>query len=246
MKLLDLQSKIQAVNGEDLTDKLINLSPWLTPLSGMQITIQNMLGPLNYWPPVAYLTGVAIEILGVATLSTALDFYQHNKRYADDKNKMPLIVPGLAFGFYIVLIMAIVILLEIPLEGSQKVASLITVKAMLTLLSIPAGLIIAVRKLHKDTLQKLSKKKQTAAQVSEGEAVIAPAPAQVSPQVSEPQAQVSETFENWKRVPENIRKEIALLSHWSEVQKRFPNLIEKTAQNWLKSAKALYPNIDKV
>lgn len=249
MKPINLQIENLSENTVGL---LLGLAPWLTPLSAMQITITNMYNRLDYWLPVAIATGLSIEILGMATLSTALTFYQHNRRYSDEKNKMPMAVPAFAFGFYLVLVMAIVILLEIPAQDARSGAWVsIIVKALLVLLSIPAGLIIAVRELHRETLAKLSRKSVKAPQVAEGEgqaAQVSETKPEKAPKVSETPAQVTETFQqgpqifsDWKRVPEDVRKEIALLTHWSDVQIRYPYLKEKTAQNWLKAARSLYP-----
>lgn len=220
-----------------LTDKLIALSPWLTPLSAMQITITNMIDPLGYWPPIAILTGAAIEILLVAIFKTGLDFYQHNKRYKDEKNKMPLWIPILAFAFYILLIIGVVFTLEIPLDEKSKPWVYAGIKASLVLLSIPAGVIISVRKMHQDTLEKLSRKGIKPEKDSESKAQVS----ESRVKVSESEKQTPETFARWPDVPDPIRREVAKLATWEQVQEKFPYLKDKTAQNWLRYAHKLYP-----
>lgn len=243
MKPIKLQ--IENYSTDKAISFLLNLSPWLAPLSSMQITIENMVNRLNYWTPIAVATGFSIEVLGMATLHTALTFYQHNRRYTDEKNKIPLWVPILAFGFYLILVMGIVILLEWPIQDERvKLWIELGVKGLLVLLSIPAGLVIVSRELHKDTLAKLSRAKKPAAQVSENEPAPAFEPAQVSEkpaQVSENKKETAQVYENWKKVPDHIRREIAGLSHWTEAQTKFPYLKEKTLQNWLRYAKELFP-----
>lgn len=219
----------------DLTNSLIKFSPWLTPLSAAQITIRNMIDRLGYWGPVAWLTGIAIEILGIATLDTALTFWRHNRRYSAAQNRLPTWIPVAAFVFYITVVLSVVIALEWPFESLSDEKTNVIIKALLATLSIPAGATIAVRELHKDTLQELAeKRRERAAKPEKVTEKITPAP-----------KPVVETFSSWLKVPENLRKEIAGMKTWEEVKDNFSYLSDKTAQNWLRYGKRDYPDLVK-
>lgn len=235
--------------------KLLGLAPWLTPLSTMQITITNMITRLGFWPPVAWATGLSIEILGMATLHTALAYYQHNRRYSDVKNKMPLFVPVLAFCLYLVLVIAIVIALELPLADEAVKAWInLAVKGLLALLSIPAGLVIVARELQRETVEKLARKpkqaaqneppkKETSEQVAESPAQVAEdktSPAQVSEDIEQVAESPAPIYESWKQVPEEVRKRIATFTHWTQVQEAFPYVKERSCQDWLRYAHTRY------
>lgn len=215
----------------DLTNSLIRFSPWLTPLSAAQITIKNMIERLGYWEPIAWLTGFAIEILGIATLDTALTFWRHNRRYTADQNKLPTWIPVAAFCFYIIVVLLVVVALEWPVEEINKVYINVMIKALLATLSIPAGATIAVREIHKDTLQELAEKR----------AMRAVKPEKVTEKKPPAPEKVTETFPSWLKLPENLRKEVAKMETWEKVREKFPYLSERSAQNWLKYGKRDYP-----
>lgn len=132
------------------------IAPWLAPLAAMQITVSHMIERLDFSIPIAWATGAVVEILGLATISTALRFWKHNQKYKAEKNQQPVWIAIAAFATYLLIVLTIVVLLEIPFADPQVViAAKITAKAFLALLSIPAAVTLAIRAQHTELLSEL-------------------------------------------------------------------------------------------
>lgn len=132
------------------------IAPWLAPLAAMQITVNHMIGKLAFSAPIAWATGAVVEILGLATISTALKFWKHNQKYKADKNRQPVWIAIAAFSAYLLIVLTIVVLLEIPFANpNYTIAAKITAKALLALLSVPAAVTLAIRAQHTELLTEL-------------------------------------------------------------------------------------------
>jgi hypothetical protein len=129
------------------------VAPWLAPLAPAFLSFKHMREILEYplWVSLA-LAGV-VEMLGLSTISTTLTFWNHNRRYSADRNKVPLFIPILSFLFYLFVIMA----MNVMLEANPSPGTIVIVNALLTLLTIPAALTLAVRTMHQEMITGLKR-----------------------------------------------------------------------------------------
>lgn len=139
-----------------LVNMLTAIAPWLAPMVPMSLTVDHMIHKLAFDTWVAYPTGFAIEVLGLATISTSLTFWKHNHQYVkeferggkivvQDKQRVPLELAIAAFVWYFVVVMAIVVVLSLPWRADVQVYVDVVVKGLLTTLSIPAAVVLAIR-----------------------------------------------------------------------------------------------------
>ena len=152
MNLHKLNQQFQ--DGETLVVSIIiQIAPWLAPIAPAYLAFYNLTHRLGFFPPVAVAVALTIEMLGIATINTALMFWRHNLRYKDPKRKSPVWIPTLAFFAYLVIVLSINVFLELR-TISEYIPVL--VKAFLTFLSIPAALTLAIRLQHSEMISEIS------------------------------------------------------------------------------------------
>lgn len=125
----------------NIIDLVADVAPWLAPTAPAYMVLVNMRDKLGFPEAVAWMVALAVETLGLASVHTALEFWQWNgeKRKTDDA--APFVVALSAIMFYIVVILTINAVLDATLE----LWALILSKALLSLLSLDAALIVALR-----------------------------------------------------------------------------------------------------
>ncbi len=149
-----------------LVNLLTAVAPWLAPLVPMSLTVQHMVEKLHFEKWVAYPTGFAIEVLGLATISTSLDFWKHNRQHIksferngkvimQDKQRVPFELAVATFVWYFVVVMAIVVALSLPWSPDAQVYVDVVVKGLLTTLSIPAAVVLAIRSQRAEILREI-------------------------------------------------------------------------------------------
>ena len=139
-----------------LVNLLSAIAPWAAPLAPAFLSYTHMVNNLAFPVWVAMSVAIVVEILGLSTISTALSFWSHNKRYKTEYKKAPVGLVIVAFSFYLAIILTMNVLLE-AYDGPQ---THIIAKALLTLLSIPAALILAVRTQHTELLNEIKEDKE--------------------------------------------------------------------------------------
>ena len=143
-------------------------APWLAPLTPAYMTYQHATGPLLQFPVwVAAPAALVVEILGFSTVSTYMAFWFFNKKNKADSRRAPVGLVVVAFIFYL----AIVLFSNVMLDTFPNEAwTSISVRALFTLQTIPAALIVAVRTQHRDMLQEYeAERKQKLAERAEQE-----------------------------------------------------------------------------
>ncbi len=130
------------------------ISPWLAPLAPAFMTYQHAVDTLAFPLSVAIPTAAVVEILGFSTVSTSLAFWFYNRRNTAESKRAPVEVAIAAFVFYLTLIVVSNVLLDTFDNAKWAV---ITVRALFTLQSIPAALIVAVRTQHRDLLSQMER-----------------------------------------------------------------------------------------
>lgn len=124
-------------------DTVAAVTPWLAPLIPAYLVYHNMTQRLGY-PWVFGLVGAAaVEFLGLSAVHTAVTFWQWN-----DAHKIERAPFWFAFGaglFYVVIVLTVNAALDIW-QGAAWVN--ILAHALLSLLSVDAAVIIAIRAQH--------------------------------------------------------------------------------------------------
>ena len=125
-----------------LIDIIAGFSPWLAPIVPAFMTFRSMTGLLGFPVWIAWAAAICVEFLGLAAVRTALEFWQWN----DDKHKTdpraPVFLAIIAGSFYL----AVVLTVNVTLDNSPGLFRL--AKALLSSLSVCAGLILALRAGH--------------------------------------------------------------------------------------------------
>lgn len=140
--------------------------PWLAPLAPAVISYLHLTRLLDFPAPLALVIAAVIESLGLSTGSTLASFWFHNRRYSAEKNKVPTLAPIFAFVFYLALVVSLNVLIALPwAESAQAIVQAIT-NGLLTLMSVPAIVILSIRRQHTAILQALARNPNTATQAT--------------------------------------------------------------------------------
>jgi hypothetical protein len=199
------------------------IAPWLAPIAPAYMTYQHAVWTLDFPEWVAVPVAVVVEILGFSAVSTLMAFWFFNRRKVASIKKAPTGWVVFAFAFYLALIVTSNVLLD-ALQNSAN--AIIAVKALYTLQTIPAALIVIARAGHKDLLSELkaereeSKGKVTEKVTTEAESLPATYPSDWR------KFRVMITGEQVKSIAVDQSKNIAF--HFG--------VSERTARNWRKYA----------
>lgn len=218
----------------DTENSIVNFlsafAPWLAPLIPAYMTYQHAVDKLRFHPFFAFSGAAVVEVLGFSAVSTFLSFWFHNRRNPAESKKAPVFVVVIAFSFYLALIVFSNVLLDaFPNERWAE----ITVRALFTLQTIPAALLVSVRTQHRELLSEMAKeraeRKKKDSETPEKDGI-----------------QVSETFRNF---PKDWRTLEPMLTYEQtvEIAQLTPEKVriwahgigvsEKTVTNWRTSAK---------
>ena len=220
-----------------LVNFLTAFAPWLAPLAPAYMTFKHMGEFLDFPLFISLPLALLVEILGFGTVSTALDFWFHNRKEKAGMKKAPLEVVVGVFIFYLLLILVSNVVIDISTayltDGWQK-GAVILVRALLTLQTIPGALIVAVRTGHRDLLRqiKIEKEEETFRKVSE------------SKQNSRGESdEVSENFpKDWRKLrPTLTYQQVVEIANLDSLQiktvAKKAGVEERTVGNWRAYAK---------
>lgn len=129
------------------------VAPWLAPIAPAYMTYIHAVGEALDFPPLVALSiAVVVEILGFSAVSTLIAFWFFNRRNKALAKKAPIGWIVFAFMFYLVLIITSNVLLDATNNSNNAV---IAVRALYTLQTIPAALIVIARVGHKDLIAEI-------------------------------------------------------------------------------------------
>jgi hypothetical protein len=131
--------------------------PWLAPITPAFMTYQHMIGVLKFPIWIATPAALVVEILGFSTVSTWLSFWFYNHSHKSEAKKAPLGLIMASFGFYLGLILFSNVILDAYSDATWAINS---VRALLTMETIPAAVIVAARVQHRDLLATLAHEKK--------------------------------------------------------------------------------------
>ena len=195
------------------------VAPWLAPLAPAYMTYQHAVDTLNFPLWVAIPVAVVVEILGFSAISTFMAFWFFNRRHKASSKKAPVWLIVFAFCFYLALIVTSNILLDAFDEAEGAV---IAVRALFTLQTIPAALIVVARAGHKSLLADMAKEREES-----------------SRKVSAERSDDAGKFPaNWRQVRKQLSQEdVTWLksAKTEEICYRY-GVDDRTARNWRKYA----------
>lgn len=144
----------RTVNGAEnsFINFLSALAPWGVPVIPAYLTYWHTQTDLSFPSWVAWTSAFVVEVLGLASMRTAIGFWEHNKRYSKDSNRAPVGLAISTYIFYLIVILTVNVILDI-----QNGVAWVNVLAigLFSLLSLPAGLLIAIRAQHSELLETL-------------------------------------------------------------------------------------------
>lgn len=202
-------------------DTIAAVTPWLAPLIPAYLVYSNMTQRLDY-PPIFGLVGAAaVEFLGLSAVHTAVTFWQWNDNHKSERAPF-----WFAFGaglFYVVIVLTVNAALDIW-RGNDSVK--ILSHALLSLLSVDAAVIIAIRAQH---ARRLNERHEAQQERKAARQAATTATGDATHDATGRQPATRETFMTaWR---DNGHQSIAALAQELGVNIR-------TAQRWVKSDEA--------
>lgn len=213
----------------DTENSIVNFlsafAPWLAPIIPAYMTYQHASNTLEFPIYIAIPAALVVEILGFSAVSTYLSFWFYNRRNKAESKRAPLSLVIIAFAFYLTLIVFSNVLLDsFPGERWAEVS----VRALFTLQTIPAAMLVSVRTQHRELLSEISREKREVSERRQN----------VSESYGEPDRKVSESFpKDWRRLrPTLSEQDVANLANLSSDQikgiARKYGVEERTVTNW--------------
>jgi hypothetical protein len=211
-----------------LVNFLTAFAPWLAPLIPAYMTYNHMIEFLHFDVWLAWVLALVVEILGFGTVSTGLDFWFYNRRTGAKAKKAPLTLIVVSFGFYLALIVMSNVIIDWAIQFGTTVQqswSIIIVRFLLTLQTLPAALIVATRTGHRDLLREIKQEKMEKGQTK----------------VSESFGKVSESNQNSPKDWRNLRptlssEDVYNMAYLSPAQikeiAKIHDVTERTVENW--------------
>lgn len=120
--------------------------PWLAPVVPAYLAWDNSISILSFPPGIAIVVAIAVEGLGMSVVSTAFELWDWNDTLQDEELSAPAWVAILAVVFYLVVVITVNVSLDLGAPAWFA-------KAMLSLLSVPAVVTLALRSQHTRRLE---------------------------------------------------------------------------------------------
>ena len=128
--------------------------PWAAPLIPAYMAWEAMTHELLFPAWVALAGAAVVELLGLATINTAFEFWSYNQDKRKSDSRAPVFFALMTAAFYLTVILTVNVLLD-PGILLHKLA-----KALLSSLTICGGTIIALRAQHSRRLDAIVQDKQ--------------------------------------------------------------------------------------
>ena len=138
-------------------DLLSAFVPYFVPVIPAFLTFTHTKNEMGFPDWVAWTAAFVVEVLGMASVSTAIRFWRNNQVYKSDKEKAPFWVAVGVYVFYIVIVLSVNVLLEIV--SGVRSGAVIWAIGLFSLLSFPSGVLISIRSLYTEMLEDRDERK---------------------------------------------------------------------------------------
>ena len=125
-----------------LVDAIAATAPWLAPVVPAYMVYGAMQAELGFDQWVAVAGALVVEFLGLSAITTTFQFWDWNDSKNQKDPRAPLAVAIAAAVFYLVVVLTVNVILD-QATPAHKVA-----KALLSSLSVIAGIVLAIRSQH--------------------------------------------------------------------------------------------------
>ena len=119
--------------------------------------VVNKTSGLGFDPAFGWIYGAVVEGLGYAAIYRAVQFWENNRKYSAEKNRAPLFLAIAIYVIYLVVTLSVNVLLDYKAGVDlYKVFAL----GMISMLSIPAGLLMSISALHTERTNEREREKK--------------------------------------------------------------------------------------
>ena len=141
-----------ALNGAEraIIDFISAFVPYAVPIIPAYLTFYHTRDMMDFPVWVAWTAAFVVEALGLASVTTVVRFYLHNKRYKSEQNKAPFWIAFGVYVAYIVIVIVVNVILEIV--SDTRGGWIITAIGLFSLLSFPSGVLISIRTQYREML----------------------------------------------------------------------------------------------
>lgn len=140
----------QTINGGEkaIIDFVSAIVPYLVPIIPASLMYDHALNDMGFAPWIAKTAGIVVELLGLASVSTAVKFFLYNKRFKKDAknenpNKAPFKQAMAIYASYVIIVLVVNVILE--WQNQTRTGWTIFAIAAFSLLSFPSGWLVALR-----------------------------------------------------------------------------------------------------
>lgn len=141
---------------------LAKVIPLLVPIIPAYVGfthVTNKTSGLGFEPWAGWVYGAVIEGLGYAAIYKAVQFWEHNRKYTSEKNQAPLMVAVVIYVVYLVVTLIVNVLLDY--KAGVEVYKVVAL-GLISLLSVPAGLLMSVSAIHTERTHERTNAKEEA------------------------------------------------------------------------------------
>lgn len=124
-------------------DLLAATVTWLPPLIPAFLAAHNMIAVLQFPSWLALVGGVVVESLGLVSIHTTFQFWNWNENRREG-GPAPTLLAASTGAFYLSVVLTVNVLLDIGISPAVHIVA----KALLSLISVPAGVVLALRAQH--------------------------------------------------------------------------------------------------
>jgi len=218
-----------------LVDTLAAVAPWLGPIAPAYLAYQAMVAVLKLPVWVALVIAAVIELLGISTINTTVQFWNYNQTKRQSDPSAPFLLAMAMAIFYL----TVVLVVNVLLDDTAFIHK--TAKLLLSSLSPVAAVTLSLRSQHSRRMLDVADTKRQEKEERERRKFL-----KVSTKDSESDERPEkitekkpETFGKWKhwtKVPYEERAKIAGMSDVRDVEKMY-GVSERTAYNWMRDAR---------
>lgn len=131
--------------------------PYLVPIIPASLTYKHTIDQMGFNSKVAFTAAFVVEVLGTASVATAIRFYRWNQKYKDIKKKAPLWLAITVYAVYIIITITVNVILEIV--SKSHTGWVIVAIALFSLLSFPSSVLVSIRTQFREMLEDINGKK---------------------------------------------------------------------------------------
>lgn len=218
-------------------DLIASWTPWVAPLIPAYMTYSSMTSKLSFPGWVAWAGAIAVEFLGLSSIQTAVTFWNYNSEKRVSDPRAPILVAILVGAFYLAVVITVNAILDT--SGGLKILS----KALLSSVSVSAGMTIALRAGHVRRLQQVEAARQERREARKGFQVFTPAPPALSEGRKDNENSeslrkdqvISESYD-WRNLSDDEQMSLAGKSA-AQIRMEYPGITARTALNWVMRAR---------